>query len=113
MELLLSNKADPNMQGDLSAQRPLQTAVDLKKKSAIELLLRYGADPELATGLCPSPLDMAVKSDDMEIYMMFLAISKYERRLILGSLFVFFFSSRNWFGENSSFLQNNAEGSRF
>ena len=75
LELLLSNKADPNMQGDLNAQRPLQTAVALNNKSAIELLLRYGADPELATGLCPSPLDMAVKSDDLEMYMTLLAAS--------------------------------------
>lgn len=75
LELLLSNKADPNMQGDLNAQRPLQTAVALKDKPAIELLLTYGADPELATGLCPSPLDIAVKSDDVEMYMMLLAAS--------------------------------------
>jgi ankyrin repeat protein len=52
--LLLSRDADPNMQGDINASTPLQTAVQTNDLEGAALFVQAGADCNFASYACPS-----------------------------------------------------------
>ena len=63
IEMLLSFGADPNQRG-LNDYTPLHMAVSEHNLSAVELLLKGGADPRLRTRIddCETPREMAGKA---------------------------------------------------
>jgi ankyrin repeat protein len=64
--LLLSKKADPNLQGDLNALMPLQTAVRSDNLQGAKLLMEHGTDPNVSSIACKSALEMAMNDDEKE-----------------------------------------------
>ncbi|OGT47771.1 MAG: hypothetical protein A3E83_05040 [Gammaproteobacteria bacterium RIFCSPHIGHO2_12_FULL_41_20] len=67
---LAKYKADLNQQlltGDLAGATPLSVAVGLKWKDVVSVLLRLGADPNIALQSGETPLHLAVGDDDSEM----------------------------------------------
>ena len=70
-ELLLKNGTNPNTQRDSNGNTPLLLECIKKNKQGVELLLKYGADPNKASAY-ELPLVVACKNSNLEIVRLLL-----------------------------------------
>ena len=86
MRLLLTFGADPNQRG-INDYTPLHMAVAERNATAIEMLLKHGADPELRTRIdeLQTPREMALANGWHDIVAKF-APEQHERRRLRAGL---------------------------